>query len=236
MRSRAQILETIPARYRPSRHLGLTVGSGLAVLVLAAIAIDDLRALELLVVPVMLVLSNAGEWTAHRYLLHHRVRPFHVLYDQHTPRHHAAYRYDDMAIESWRELRLVLIPGFGVALISLSVSPLALAAGLLITPNAGWLVLASSSLYVVAYELSHLSYHLKKDHPVSRLRLVKWLREHHRRHHDPRLMQRWNFNVTVPLFDRIMGTHLDERRFRELTGLGSPEDTGPLRASTRSHG
>ncbi len=37
-------------------------------------------------------------------------------------------------------------------------------------------------------------------------RIIRALRTHHARHHDPRLMQRWNFNVTVPLFDAVMGT------------------------------
>jgi len=32
------------------------------------------------------------------------------------------------------------------------------------------------------------------------------LREHHRRHHHPALMQKWNFNVTVPLFDWVHRT------------------------------
>jgi len=222
-RHRERILSEIPARYRPWLHLAATAGSGVVVLVVAALAIEDLRWVELLVVPAMFVISNAGEWTAHKYLLHRRVKPFHVLYDQHTPSHHAVYRYEDMSIRSWRELRLVLIPGFGVGLICVSVSPFAIAAGLLLTANCGWLVLLSTALYVVGYELSHLSYHLKKDHPVSRLRLVKKLREHHARHHHPRLMQKWNFNVTIPLWDWLVGTKISTERFRELTGQTSAE-------------
>lgn len=220
---RERIIQGIPTRYSPWLHLAATAGSGVVVLIVAALAVQELRAVELLVVPAFLVISNAGEWYAHRTLLHHRIPPFHVLYDQHTPSHHVAYRYDDMAVRSWRELKLVLIPAFGVGLITVAVSPFALAAGLLLTPNCGWLVLATGALYVVGYELSHLSYHLPEDHPVGRLRLVRWLREHHRRHHDPRLMQRWNFNVTLPLFDWLLGTRISDERFAELTGRTKPE-------------
>jgi sterol desaturase/sphingolipid hydroxylase (fatty acid hydroxylase superfamily) len=35
---------------------------------------------------------------------------------------------------------------------------------------------------------------------------VRALRRHHAVHHDPELMQRWNFNVTVPLWDLVRGT------------------------------
>jgi hypothetical protein len=204
--------------YSPIRHLALTVGSGLAVLALAIWGIDRLMPLEWLIVPLVFVLSNAVEWRAHKGLLHRRRRPLEALYDQHTPNHHVAFRYDTMGVHDWKELELVLIPPFAVGLITLLVSPIALAVGWLISPNAGWLVLVSAALYVVVYELTHLSYHLPSSHPLGRTQLVTWLREHHRRHHDPRLMQRWNFNVTFPLWDVVRGTRISTARFEELTG------------------
>jgi sterol desaturase/sphingolipid hydroxylase (fatty acid hydroxylase superfamily) len=60
--------------------------------------------------------------------------------------------------------------------------------------------------FFLSYEWLHLSYHLPKESFIGRLGIVALLREHHRRHHDPRLMKRWNFNVTVPVFDWIRGT------------------------------
>ncbi len=32
------------------------------------------------------------------------------------------------------------------------------------------------------------------------------LRHHHTVHHDPRLMNRYNFNITYPIFDWLFGT------------------------------
>jgi len=58
----------------------------------------------------------------------------------------------------------------------------------------------------VSYEWLHLSYHLPHDHLVGRSRIIRALRRHHTIHHDPRLMQRWNLNVTVPLWDVVMRT------------------------------
>ena len=84
--------------------------------------------------------------------------------------------------------------------------PIAFAIGLLFGANAGWIFVVTSSLFMVMYELLHLSYHLPADSFIGRQPLVHWLRRHHARHHDPRLMQRWNFNVTFPIFDYVMGT------------------------------
>jgi len=59
---------------------------------------------------------------------------------------------------------------------------------------------------VLSYEWLHLSYHLPPESRVGRLRPIRALCRHHALHHDPRLMQRWNFNVTVPFWDWVMRT------------------------------
>jgi hypothetical protein len=203
---RARTVEAIPSYYRPWLHLAGTTLPGLTVLVLALASIHDLRAVELLVVPLVFAGANLFEWHAHRNLLHRRWRPLAVLYDRHTPVHHRIYRYGDMAIRATREFRVVLIPAAGVAGVVALSAPIGLLVGQLVSRNAGWLFFVTASLYMVSYELSHLSYHLPPDTWVGRRALVRVLREHHARHHDPRLMQRWNFNVTVPLADWLLGT------------------------------
>jgi hypothetical protein len=205
-RVRAELLAAIPSHYSPWLHLGLTSGLGLGVIALALTALHRPSWHEALAVPAMVLLSNASEWFAHRDVLHRRRWFAPVLYDRHTPQHHVVYGYDDMAIRSWRELRLVLIPAYGIAALVALVAPLALLVGLLLGPNVGWLVLLTAAAYVLAYEWSHLAYHLPPESLLGRRWLVRVLREHHRRHHHPRLMTRWNFNVTVPLFDWLQGT------------------------------
>ena len=61
----------------------------------------------------------------------------------------------------------------------------------------------------VSYEWLHFSYHLPHEHPVARNPIIRRLARHHAVHHDPRIMQRWNMNVTVPLMDHMMGTAVD---------------------------
>ncbi len=205
-RARAREVAAIPGWYSPYLHLAGTTGIGLATLVLAVTSLRGVRPLELLVVPATFLLSNGVEWRAHKDVLHRRQWPVGVLYDKHTPVHHKIYQYDSMAMRSDKEFRLVLIPAAGVASMVAITAPFAYAVSRLLTHNCGWLALAASAVYVVAYELSHLAYHLPEDSFIGRMSLVRVLREHHRRHHHPTLMQKWNFNVTLPLFDWLHRT------------------------------
>jgi hypothetical protein len=203
---RARLLDEIPSSYSPFLHLAATTGIGVLLLALGIYGVHALHAVELLAIPVTVLFANAFEWRAHKDLMHRLREPLGFLYRRHTPQHHAVYVESDMAIRSSRELKLVLIPAWGVGGIVVTLAPFAALMGWLTTANAGWLVLVTAGLYMVGYELSHLSYHLPEESFVGRIALVRVLRRLHARHHDPRLMHRWNFNVTIPLFDWLHGT------------------------------
>ena len=202
-------LAAIPRWYNPYMHLAGTTGVGLLTLCVGSLAmVRHLRAIELLLVPAIFLLSNAVEWQSHRDVLHRRVWPVRELYERHTPIHHTVYQYDSMAMRSVREMRLVLIPASEASSASSrsrrpspTSSPAPAHAELRVDRPR-----ATSGVYVVAYELTHLAYHMPEDSFVGRLHLVQVLREHHRRHHHPALMQKWNFNVTVPIFDWVHRT------------------------------
>jgi hypothetical protein len=226
---RSRYLSTVSRFYKPLVHLAGTTGVGLATLALSITKLQNVRPAELLVIPAVVVTANFFEWFAHKEVLHvRRPFPWSELYDQHTPKHHKLYHEEDMAIRDRREWRLVLIPAAGVLGIVTSTAPLAYALGKLISPNAGWLTLLTTAVYMVSYELLHLSYHLPENHPVGGSALIRALRKHHAKHHDPRLMQRWNFNVTLPLADWILGTIAGpETRRSETTTDAEPSAPEP---------
>ena len=200
------MLARVPRWYSPYGHLAGTVGIGV---VAVGICLSRLRApsaLELATIPIAFAFANLVEWLAHKHLMHRRRRPFSVLFDRHTPEHHRVYHKGSMAMKSARELRLVLIPAMGVLGIVLLAAPAAFLAGVVANENVGWLFLLTSALYVVAYELTHLCYHLPESTPLYRFSAVRFLREHHAEHHATGRMQHFNFNVTVPLFDLIFRT------------------------------
>ncbi len=203
---RADLLARLPHRYSPWLHLALPAIAGASIAALALSRIEGLRAWQLALVPLFLVAANAIEWHAHRGLLHRRTRPLETLYVRHTPQHHAVYVADDMSIRDFRELKLILLPAWGVLAIVAASSPVAVALVLLGETNVAALWIATAVGYVLSYEWLHLAYHLPPGGRIGGLRTIRWLRRHHQRHHAPHLMQRWNFNVTLPLWDHVRGT------------------------------
>jgi hypothetical protein len=205
---RAEALAEIPWWYSPYGHLAATTGIGLVVLIASTIFLTrtTIRWTDVLVVPAVVLLANFFEWRVHKHVLHRRFWPFEVIYDKHTPMHHMIYVEEDMALRSKQEFRLVLIPAAGVLGIVIAAAPLALALSHFWSSAAGWLFLLTASLFMVSYEVLHLCYHAPSDSFIGRRKIIQVLRAHHAKHHDPRYMQRYNFNVTVPLFDLIMGT------------------------------
>ncbi|WP_437589304.1 sterol desaturase family protein [Sorangium sp. So ce1000] len=208
---RAEIAARIPRGYCPALHLVAPTLVGALVFAAAARLLEAVEAVELLAVPATLLLAFAFEWWAHRSVLHRRAPLLAALCDRHEREHHLAFTADDMALRSSRELWLVLTPPASGLLCLALLLPLAAAAGALFSRNAALLGLATAMAFFVSYEWLHLAYHLPADSPVYRVPGLARLREHHRRHHDPRLMKRWNFNVTVPVFDLLHGTRWSPR-------------------------
>ncbi|WP_437779394.1 sterol desaturase family protein [Sorangium sp. So ce1097] len=210
-RRRAEIAARIPRGYHPALHLAAPTAVGVAVLAAAVGSLGPVEAVELLAVPATLLLAFGFEWWAHRSVLHRRAPLLGVLCERHEREHHLAFTADDMALRSARELWLVLMPPYSGLLVLGLLLPLAAAAGLVFSRDAALLGLATAMGFFVGYEWLHLAYHLPERSAVYRIPGLARLREHHRRHHDPRLMKRWNFNVTVPLFDVLHGTRWSPR-------------------------
>ena len=203
---RADLLSRVPRWYSPLFHFLIPAVAGVAIVAFALSRIRGLRAWELALVPVFFVFSNAMEWHAHRDVLHRRTWPLGLLYLRHTPQHHALFVAEDMYIREWRELKFVLLPAWGVLGMLALGSPVAVLLVVAGAPNVAALWVATIIAYILLYEWLHLAYHLPAEGRIGRLRVTRWLRRHHQRHHSPHLMQRWNFNVTIPLWDHLRGT------------------------------
>jgi hypothetical protein len=203
---RTELLGRIPDGYSPRLHLAIMTASGVALAAIALALLRDVRAWELSLLPAFLLLGNALEWHVHRDVLHRRTRPVQILYVRHTPQHHALYVADDMEIHSARELRFVLLPAYAVAAILAVVSPFPLALAWVGEPNVALLFVATTALYLTAYEWLHLAVHLPLRGGLARFAPMRAARRHHQVHHASHLKNRWNFNVTFPLWDLVRGT------------------------------
>lgn len=202
---RLSLLAKVPRWYSPLGHVCTTSGIGLVAVLVAVTRLDGVAVRDLWIVPVTLVVANVFEWLLHREVLH-RPRLGGFIYDKHTMEHHRLYRQDSMAVREWRELPLILLGPATFSIVAATAAVVALVPALLFGANAGWLALATEAFYLTCYELLHLSYHLPENHPVGRLRIIRRLGAHHGRHHDPRLMRRWNLNVSIPLADWLFRT------------------------------
>lgn len=203
---RASIVDRVPASYRPAGHFVVPGLFGVAVLVACIVRLKTPTLLEAATVPLTLFGGFAFEWRVHRDVLHRETWPMGLLYRRHELAHHVVYTYDDMQMRSWRELGLILMPVQAIFVVFTMTVGLALGVAALFGWNVALLFVATSMVFFLSYEWLHAAYHLPQTSFVGRLGFVRLLRELHRRHHDPRLMKKWNFNVTVPVFDWLRGT------------------------------
>lgn len=199
--------ERIPANYSGVRHLGFTLIFSLGVVIIALWNLDAVRWWEWLTLPVTFLYANLVEYWMHRTVMHRPVRPLREIYQRHARHHHVFFTHEHMALESSRDLHVVLFPPM---LLVFFIGGFAVPAGMLLawltTPNIAWLFVALAAAYLANYEIFHTAYHVPEGHWMERLPLIRRLRGQHWRHHRPELMAHRNFNVTYPIGDWLFGT------------------------------
>ena len=207
---RASRIKERPSWYSPLGHLLAPTAFGVCISTLGVLLLEDVRTWEWLTIPGFWIFSNFIEWHAHRDLLHTRSKRAPILYEGHTLNHHMIFPAHDMAVRERGEWREVLLPPLAVVMLVGLLVPVFAALWFAGLPNVACFYMITGALYVLSYEWLHLSYHLHPKSWVGRRGLIRFLRRHHSVHHDPKLMQRWNMNVTVPLWDWVRGTIADK--------------------------
>ncbi len=198
--------KNIGPHYRGWPHFAFTTCGSLAVIAFAVAHVHAVRPAEWIVLPLALLIANAGEYFGHKGPMHRPVRGMTILFQRHTREHHRFFTNEMMSYESSRDFKMVLFPP---VMLLFFLGALATPIALLFasaSANAGWLFVSVAMGYFLTYEWLHFAYHLHLGSWVGRLPFVKRLRQHHMLHHDPALMGRYNFNITFPVCDRIFGT------------------------------
>jgi hypothetical protein len=200
-------LEQVGTGYRGWLHLGFTGAVCIVAIGWCIAELEQVKPLEWLTVPITFLYANLVEYFGHRGPMHHPKPGLRLIFERHTRQHHRFFREDAMAFESSRDFKAVLFPP---ALIVFYLLAFAAPAGLLVSwifsANAALLFVATAIGYFLNYELLHFAYHAPRDTWVARLPMMDRLRSLHTLHHRPELMQRYNFNITYPIGDRIFGT------------------------------
>lgn len=199
--------EHVGPGYRGRLHLAFTSLLCLAVIAGCLAALENVRSLEWLAVPLTFLYANLVEYFGHRGPMHHPRPGLRLVYERHARQHHRFFTDRRMAFEGPRDYKAVLFPP---VLIVFYLAGFALPAGLVLAwlagDNVALLFVATAVAYFLNYEWLHFAYHAPRDARVSRLPGMATLRRLHTRHHDPRFMQRANFNITYPIGDWLFGT------------------------------
>jgi hypothetical protein len=200
--------DAIGPRYRGPAHLAFTSLACLAAVAFCLCRLHAVQGWEWATVPLTFLFANLAEWSGHRGPMHHPRRGLRLVFERHARQHHRFFTPQRMAFDGPRDFKAVLFPPvlllffFGVFALPVG-AVLALAA----TANVAYLFAATSVAYFLNYEWLHFAYHTPADSWIARLPGIARLRRHHARHHDPRLMTRYNFNITYPIADRLFGTY-----------------------------
>ena len=197
----------IGRHYRGWLHLATTSIGALAAIVFAALQVRAPTLAELTTIPIAFLIANLGEYAGHRGPMHHRTRGLGILFERHARQHHRFFTDEAMAVDSSRDFQMVLFPPVMLLFfLGALAAPIGALLHVAIAPNVGWLFAATAVGYFLTYEWLHWSYHQPRDGFIGRRRLIRRLRAHHTRHHDPRRMTHDNFNITFPIADALLGT------------------------------
>jgi sterol desaturase/sphingolipid hydroxylase (fatty acid hydroxylase superfamily) len=158
---------------------------------------------ELLACGVGLVYACFFEWLVHRYFMHARRFPLQDAFRGHMS-HHQIYRGDHRFTTEGAghsggiALRWYAFPGMLIGHM-----PVFLGLQWLLGVPVFWGGCAACTLYFTGYEFSHYLMHAPRGHFIERIAAFRFIREHHRLHHQ---YMRCNYNVFSPLADACLGT------------------------------
>lgn len=202
-RYRAQV----SPRYSALLHAGFVFGLGLTAFVLMLQQVVHAQAWQWLAAPLGLLVFNAAVYLVHRQLGHQKRSWAALFYARHTGDHHSFFSEHAMSYDDWRDWRVILFPPWLIVVyLAAFVTPAVWISSLLMGSNFGWIFGAHSLLGYLLYEFFHTCHHLPEGHWLTRLPWLREMRQLHRLHHRRDLMHTHNFNIVLPLMDKLCGT------------------------------
>ncbi|MDH5581219.1 MAG: hypothetical protein OEY33_04885 [Bdellovibrionales bacterium] len=207
LKFREQFRQKIPKLYSGVFHLLFNFSLLLLTFIFPLTQIKNFKPIELWVIPVVLILGNAVVFFIHKYPLHRQSKLFKFAYTIHSKYHHVFFTDKVLVFETTKDFYILFFPTWVVLGFVLTYFPLLYFGGpYLFSLNIIYLAMSMGSLYFLLYEILHFCSHLPESHPILRVPGVRYMWNHHKTHHDPKLMGSYNFNIVYPLMDILMGT------------------------------
>lgn len=193
--------------YVPYLHAGFVFSFGLGIMLFSATQLELSQPLGWLILLLALLVGNFGEYAIHRWLGHNKLGNGGLFYDRHTGDHHHFFVDSLMTCDSARDWRVLFFPPWLIVLVVITI---ALPGQWLINQFSEQTLGAFWSVGIVFtylfYEIMHFSYHLPAGHWSESIPGYLTLKQRHIRHHNLALMHHANFNITLPLFDALLGS------------------------------
>jgi hypothetical protein len=208
---RQQYRAGIATSYSGWVHMITVLTVGLGVIIYAVLQLQSASLLEWLVFPLTMLMVNFAEYCAHRWLGHKKTQYGKLFYSRHTGDHHSFFLDHSMNYQAVRDWRVVLFPVYLIfAFLFGLILPTAYVLSELFSMNAAYIYGAAGITGYLFYEVMHFSYHIPRGHWAEKMFLVipGWtaLRHLHVLHHKREKMAEINFNITLPVFDVLLGT------------------------------
>lgn len=205
---RANYRQRVAGWYNGFLHIAIIYIIGLTALYVYGSNLNNVTALEWMFVPVVFLFCNFFEWWIHRYVMH---RPSNnpvarAVYNRHTLQHHQFFTEVEMRFANQRDYRVTFFPPYALAAFTLISIPGAIVFGYLLSANAGWLFICTTTCIYMIYEFMHFCCHVEDNWFVRNVPFINTNRRHHTAHHDQSLMMERNMNLTFPIMDWLFGT------------------------------
>ncbi len=207
-RYRASYRQRVAGWYNGWLHVFLIYTIGGTALYIYGANLHDVQWWEWLTVPLGFLACIFFEWAVHRYVMH---RPWNTpalraIYSRHTLMHHQFFTQQEMRFADHYDWRVTFFPPYALVVFTLMSVPPAVAAGLLVSPNVGWLLISTTTSMYLIYEFMHFCCHVEENPFVRHMPFVNTLRRHHTAHHNQSIMMERNMNLTFPVMDWLFGT------------------------------
>jgi len=205
---RADYRTRVAGWYNGWLHIAVIYTIGFTGLYIYISNMRNIKTWEWLIVPATFLLCNFFEWAVHRYLMHRpsKIKLFRAVYSRHTLTHHQFFTEHEMRFAGHHDWRVTFFPPYALVVFTLMSIPAAFALGLLLSPNAGWLFITTTTSMYLIYEFMHFCCHIDESWFVRNVPFVNTIRRHHTAHHNQSIMMERNMNLTFPVMDWVFGT------------------------------
>lgn len=202
---RATTVDRVGGRLGGKLYALVNLAVLLTILTALVVAMPAWPAHFLLLLPAYFLFINGLEYALHRFPMHRKMKGAEMVYE-HVTIHHNFYCDRNFYFEEPRDFYAAILPYY--IFIGLSVV-IAVASGLVYLigglDDAMFFALCGYGYYLL-YELLHFSYHAGENAFVKKLPFIRKFSRAHILHHQAKLMAHYNFNITFPIWDWLLGT------------------------------